>query len=300
MLRRYLNDMYDCLRVEFRSTRAVALAVMLVGGNASTALGFDPQDGEKVQVPAAAFQAPANPAAGLKVAPPKEGLVRKGKAFLFRFGFTEYRNGNKSEAFKSYQEAADKGHLGAQWALANMYAAGDGTTKDDYAAFEMYRRIANGGANQTSEERGYVAAALVALGGYVQKGIPSTPVKANPVLARDIYWQAAVDFGDANAQFMLGKIYLNGEAGKTDVTRAAKWFNSAANKGHAGARAMLGQLMFNAGKAAKGIGMMTAALKMASPEERVWIRQMQEQAFALSDEKQRRGGIAMAERFIID
>ena len=61
---------------------------------------------------------------------------------------------------------------------------------------------------------------------------------------------------------------------------------------------MLGQMMFDAGKTVEGIGMMTAALELAHPNDRQWIRKMQEQAFALSDEQERRTGISLSARYL--
>ena len=45
---------------------------------------------------------------------------------LFKFGFNAYKKGQKEEAVEAYRYAAEKGHTGSRWALANMYEAGDG------------------------------------------------------------------------------------------------------------------------------------------------------------------------------
>lgn len=37
---------------------------------------------------------------------------------------------------------------------------------------------------------------------------------------------------DRNAQFYLGKMYMNGEAGKADMIEAYKWLDLAASSGH--------------------------------------------------------------------
>jgi hypothetical protein len=48
----------------------------------------------------------------------------------------------------------------------------------------------------------------------------------------------------------------------------------------------------------KGLAMMTAALERASPGDRAWIRGMQEEAFALAGEADRRTAIALAQDLV--
>ena len=57
---------------------------------------------------------------------------------LFKFGFKSYKKGRKDQALEAYQYAAEKGHAGAQWKLARMYADGDGVTEDDYKAYTFF------------------------------------------------------------------------------------------------------------------------------------------------------------------
>ncbi|MGO4831850.1 sel1 repeat family protein, partial [Rhizobiaceae sp. 2RAB30] len=89
---------------------------------------------------------------------------------------------------------------------------------------------------------------------------------------------------------------LKGEGGvKANVKQAGRWLQLAAEKGHAGAQATLGHLLFQGGKVVKGLAMMTAALERANPSDRIWIRGMQEEAFAVAPEADRRTAIALAE-----
>lgn len=63
------------------------------------------------------------------------GVTKESGPFdLFKFGFKAYKNGNKDEAVEAYRYAAEKGHTGSRWALANMYAYGDGVAKNDLEA----------------------------------------------------------------------------------------------------------------------------------------------------------------------
>ena len=214
---------------------------------------------------------------------------------LFKFGFSAYKKGQKDEAYRAYSEAAEQGHPGARWKLAHMYAAGDGVIENDYEAFKLFEGIVSQGAAPESRESSYIADALVSLAAYVRRGIPGTPVVADAGRARDLYWQAAANFGEPNAQFELGRMILLGEGGAADPRQAARWFNLAAEKGHAGAQAMLGSMLFERGQTVRGLSMMTAALGRAPAQDREWIRHLQEEAFAVASEADRRTAMVLAE-----
>ncbi len=214
----------------------------------------------------------------------------------FNFGWDLYRKGDKIEAAQAYRDASDMGKTAATWKLAQMYAQGDGIARDDYAAYTYFSEIVRRGAEPGSEDETFIGAAYAALGGYVSTGIPGSPVQPDIALAQQYYARAA-SYGNRDAQFELGRGYL--EQSKKQPGRmklAARWLNSAARNGHEGARALLGDLLFRSGKAVQGLAMMTIALKRASAHDKPWIRQMQEQAFALTDEDTRRQAIEEAER----
>ena len=217
---------------------------------------------------------------------------------LFKFGFKSYKKGNKNDALEAYQYAAEKGHAGAQWKLARMYADGDGVAEDDYKAFKFYERIVGQGIDPGSPDGTYVSNALNAMAGYVRRGIPDSPVKSNPAAARDFYAQAAWSFGDPDAQFELGRMYLIGEGGEPDVKLAYNLFRSSAGKGHAGSQAMFGNILFQNGKQVRGLAMLTAALQKAEAKDREWILELQESAFAVAGEADRRTAIALSESIL--
>lgn len=216
----------------------------------------------------------------------------------FRFGFTAYKSGHKEQAVEAYRYAAEKGQVGARWKLARMYAEGDGVNRDDYQAFQFYSEIAQQEIEPGSQEDTYVSDALVALGSYLKAGIPGSPIKADPVTASEFYMRAAATYRNPAAQFEVGKMYLNGDGVRKSVRQAARWFQLAAEKGHAGAQATLGNLLFQSGKGVRGLAMMTAALERASPADQSWIRSMQEDAFALADEGERRSAIKMVQNIL--
>ncbi|WP_136616275.1 MULTISPECIES: tetratricopeptide repeat protein [Mesorhizobium] len=215
---------------------------------------------------------------------------------VFQFGFSAYKNGHKEQAAEAYKYAAENGQIGATWKLARMYAEGDGVARDDYEAFKFFSEIVDQDVEPGSPEESYVSDALVALGDYLRKGIPGSPVTENEVAAQEYYMRAAANYRNPNAQFEMGQMFLKGEGGvKASVKQAGRWFQLAAEKGHAGAQATLGHLLFQSGKIVRGLAMMTAALERASPADQPWIRGMQEEAFATAGEADRRTAISLAD-----
>jgi TPR repeat protein len=215
---------------------------------------------------------------------------------VFQFGFSAYKNGHKDQAVEAYRYAAENGQIGATWKLARMYAQGDGVAQDDYAAYKFFSEIVDHDVEPGSPEESYVSDALVALGGYLMTGIPGTPVKADPVAAQEYYMRAAANYRNPDAQYEMGKMFLKGEGGvKASIKQAGRWLQLAAEKGHAGAQATLGNLLFQSGKLVRGLTMMTVALARAAPGDQTWIRGMQEEAFAVAPEADRRTAISLAD-----
>ncbi|TIQ52884.1 tetratricopeptide repeat protein, partial [Mesorhizobium sp.] len=125
------------------------------------------------------------------------------------------------------------------------YAQCDGVARDDYAAFKFFSEIVDQDVEPGSPEESYVSDALVALGDYLRKGIPGSPVEENEVAAQEYYMRAAANYRNPNAQFEIGQMFLKGEGGvKASVKQAGRWLQLAAEKGHAGAQATLGNLLF--------------------------------------------------------
>jgi TPR repeat protein len=219
---------------------------------------------------------------------------------VFQFGYSAYKSGHKDQAAEAYRYAAENGQIGATWKLARMYAAGDGVDRDDYEAFKFFSEIVEQDVAPGSREESYVSDALVALAGYLKTGIPGSPVEADPVAAQEYYMRAAANYRNPNAQYEMGNMFLKGEGGvKASMRQAGRWFQLAAEKGHAGAQATLGNLLFQSGKVVRGLAMMTAALERASPADQPWIRGMQEEAFSLAAEADRRTAIALAQDILV-
>jgi len=226
-------------------------------------------------------------------------------AEAFRFGFDAYRQGDKVTALEALGFAAEKGHPIAQWKLGRMYAEGDGTTRDDYKAFEYFSEIADAHADDSPSEPGarYVSDAFVALGNYYKNGIPDTEITQNLDRARQIFTYAASYFGDDEAQLNLARMYYEGLGGERDPLQAARWAKLAADKGNVGAQALLGHLLFEGDGVKRepvvGLMFLSVARERADPSQR-WIYSMHEQALSMASESERRTAMALAEDWLTD
>ncbi len=197
---------------------------------------------------------------------------------------------DKAKAFTALQYAADQGHLAAQWKVGRMYAAGDGVPRDEQRAFAYFSQIANLHPDEppgTAQAR-IVANAFVALGHYYLNGIPNSTIAPDASRAREMFAYAASYFGDADAQYQLGRLYLDGTP--SDPRQAARWFQLAATKGDCRAEAVLGDMLFRGQQvprqAARGLMWLTLSKDCAGPEE-AWVKPLYDNAFHRADDDER-------------
>ncbi|NBN62234.1 sel1 repeat family protein [Microvirga tunisiensis] len=217
-----------------------------------------------------------------------------------RLGAKKYYAGDKLAALDSLRYAAENGQPMAAWKLGRMYAEGDGVTEDDVKAFEYYSQVVSlhGEDSPSSPQAPFVASAFVALGNYYLNGIKNSAIKANPARARQIFTHAASYYGDAEAQFALGRLYR-----ENNDLLAVRWFNLAAIKGHVGAQALLGETLYNLGASddhrERGLMWLTIARSHAATEpDGQWIVDLQERYFSLADENIRRTAAADAQAWL--
>jgi exopolysaccharide production negative regulator len=214
----------------------------------------------------------------------------------FKSGANWLKAGEKAKAVHSLEYAAEQGHALAQWKLGRMYAEGDGVTRNDLKAFEYFRRIADGHAddNPDTPQARFVANAFVALGHYYLEGIPKTEIRRDPERAREMFGYAASYFRDPEAQYFLARLYLDGNGAPHDPRTAARWFGLSAQKGQCQSQAMLGAMLFAGDhvprQAARGLMWLTLAkdnAKDSAGNDQAWINRLYDSAFqqATEDEK---------------
>ena len=208
-----------------------------------------------------------------------------------------------ASSLTSLQYAAEGGHPIAQWKLGRMYANGDGVAQDDLRAFEYFSKVANAHADDSpaAPQAPVVANAFVALGRYYTTGIANSRVKADPERAREMFAYAASYFGNAEAQFNLGRMYLDGVGMPRDPKHGVRWLGLAAQKGQHEAQAMLGQMLFNGDRlqrqAARGLMWLTLAQDSATDDE-TWIKDSYKTALAKASEDDRAMALQMLERWV--
>jgi TPR repeat protein len=223
----------------------------------------------------------------------------------FRSGAKWLKSGETEKAVHSLEYAAERGHAAAQWKLGRMYQAGDGVAQDDLKAFEYFRSVAANHAddNPNGMQSRFVASAFVALGHYYLAGIPNTKIKAEPERARQMFDYAASYFRDAEAQYYLARLYLNGTGAPHDPRTAARWFGLSAQKGQCQAQAMLGAMLFAGDhvprQAARGLMWLTLARDAcrSGPDE-AWVAQLYDGAYQQSIEDERALALVYLKRWM--
>jgi len=219
----------------------------------------------------------------------------------FRSGYEAYKAGDAQTALEALNFAADNGHPGALWKLGRMYATGDLVNEDDAKALQLFAKVANDYAddNPYGPDAPFVSDAFVRLGAYYQNGIPGS-VEADPGRARRYFNYAASYFGDADAQYALAKMILAGQGGEKDLRQAARWFKLAARKGHVGAQAEFGAMLYEGigveRRPIEGLTWLSVARLSSPGDPRVQARH--EQAFATADEEDRRTAMERAESWM--
>jgi uncharacterized protein len=198
--------------------------------------------------------------------------------------------GDKTKELSALQYAADQGLPAAQWKLGRMYADGDGVPQDAQRAFKYFSDVANSHPDETpgTPQARIVANAFVALGRYYLTGIPNTNIKPNPARAREMFAYAATYFGDADAQYELGRLYM--DSTPSDPHEAARWFQLAATKGQCRAEAVLGDILFKGQnvprQAARGLMWLTLSRDCAGTDEN-WVKPLYDNAFTRANDDER-------------
>lgn len=223
-----------------------------------------------------------------------------------RAGLEGVRAGDAAAAVEALKYAAAGGELLAQWKLAKMYANGEGVPRDDARAYDYFSEIV---ANYDEDDpdrrdRAVVANAFVALGIYSLSGIAAAKVPADPERAIQLFQFAATNFGDADAQYHLARMHLDGAGVGKDSREAVRWLFLAAGKGHPQAQALLGQMLF-AGKEgvkqqrARGLMWLTLAREAAAESKKdKWIVDLYNNAVAEANDEDRHEALAYLEEYL--
>jgi TPR repeat protein len=223
-----------------------------------------------------------------------------------RVGLESYHAGNTKKSVEALRYAADSGESLALWKLGRMYADGDGVTRDDAKAYSYFAKLVEHFSEDEPEprERMMAAAAFVAVGLYYLEGIASAKIEPDASRAFDLFRYAATYFGNADAQYNLARMYLEGNGVAKNVRQGVNWLDLAVRKGHAPAQALLGHLMFNGeagGPPQRARGLMYLTLAREAAGDRAsdqWIVELHSRALARASDADRKAAVDMLEYYL--
>jgi hypothetical protein len=219
----------------------------------------------------------------------------------YRQGVSALKSNMPATAVPALEYAAKRGVLGAQVKLARGYAAGRDLPKDDAKAFSYFQQIADQQADISprSPIAKYAAEAFVALGQYYLDGVPEMSLSSNPSYAGQLFRHAASYFGNAEAQYRLARLYMNGDGVEKNVGLAVNWLATAAKKQHPASQATLGEILWRGEEVrqrrARGLALIMLAHEnaVASGKEPEWIGALYQEAFAASNNATRKDAEAL-------
>lgn len=274
-----------------RTFDLIGAGALLAAGIAGSALALDAKDSRSVAT----------------AAPPASSISNNQTSLqAFQAGTALLKSGDTDKAVTALRYAAEQGHPLAQWKLGRMYADGDGVKRDHLQAFQFFTRIANEQAEMSpwTQQARFVANAYVSLGHYYLTGIPNSSVQRDVSRAYGLISYAASYFGDADAQYLLARLYLEGTGVPKDARQGVRWLGLSANKGQHQAQALLGRMLFHGEGVPKhrsrGLMWLSLGRDAAAGAEDGWIVQSYEDAFTRANEDERASADTLAKNWLKD
>ncbi len=211
---------------------------------------------------------------------------------------------SSSSLVRALEDAAEAGEPIAMWRLGIMYENGDGVEKDMVKAFGYFSRLANDYADapRHSLQADIVAQSFIKLGEYYRDGLPDAGIKRNARTFYTLLMHAASYFGNADAQYRVGQLYLDENEMGVNPLQSARWLSLAAKKGHVGAQAKLGELLFSGellkAQPVEGLMWLQIAREHAkgTNDER-WIEELAQKAFEQATQEQKTAAMLAAASF---
>ena len=191
---------------------------------------------------------------------------RIGKMYLAGLGCTQ----DNETAAVWLRQAAEKQHKYAQYTLAGLYARGQGMEKDlehaftlyqasaaqdnPYASYELGKMFRSGTGTEKSaaqaevhfqnafsgflvlEKQSHDDKLQYRLGQMLHQGTGTEKDEEEAVR----YWQLSAKLGNVNAQYALGKFWL--DTGTGDIRQAVEWLEKAADAGNVSAQYVLAKI----------------------------------------------------------
>ncbi|MEO8756881.1 MAG: tetratricopeptide repeat protein [Devosia sp.] len=206
------------------------------------------------------------------------------------------------------QDAATAGDPMAQWQLGLMYESGEGVAQDKAKAFGYFAQIADQHADTAPKgtEADIVAHSFVKMGDYYRDGLPEAGIPKDEDFSIRLLKHAATYFGDAEAQYRVGEMYLDKDELGDNPVQSVRWLSLAAKKGHAPAQAKLGNILFNGDGGVKanpveGLMWLTVASRSSiGTTDADWIDDMLNTDMSVASPESRKLAVEMADRLEAD
>lgn len=211
---------------------------------------------------------------------------------------------SSADQIAALEAAAAAGDPMAQWQLGLMYESGEGVAKDKAKAFGYFSEIADQHADTAPKgtEADIVAHSFVKMSEYYKDGLPDAGVPKDEDQSIKLIMHAASYFGDADAQYKVGELYLDAKELGNNPIQSARWLSLAAKKGHAPAQAKLGDILFNGDgglKANPTEGLMwlsVASRRAVGTTDADWINDLLNADMSLATPDERKQAVDMADK----
>ncbi|WP_197279375.1 tetratricopeptide repeat protein [Devosia sp. A16] len=209
---------------------------------------------------------------------------------------------SNADLVAALEDAALAGQPMALFQLGLMYESGEGVDKDPVKAFGYFSQIADEHADAAPKgvEADIVAQSFLKVGEYYRQGLPEAGIPKNEAYSNKLIMHAASYFGDADAQYKVGELYLDDAELGDNPLQSARWLNLAARKGHAGAQAKLGSMLFNGegieADPIEGLMWLTVASRRAAgTADDGWIHDLLTNAMSIATPDQRKKAVELAD-----
>jgi len=231
----------------------------------------------------------------------------------FEQGLGAYKSGYFEIAIPALEEAAAHGsdldRFLAEFYLARIYSENAGAQTDHAKAYLLFQKLAEENADADPDDgrrAPFVAKALIALSGYLHRGVKEIGLAPDQQRAIDYLQHAATFFDDKDAQFELARIYLTGSGGAEDVKRGMHYLSVLTGEGHPGAQAVLADLYwrgrFVQRDEQRALALIRMAVESAPAHERIWIEDIYQNIFCGSSQgtrKQADGMVAVWRKMFV-
>jgi len=211
---------------------------------------------------------------------------------------------SSAEQIAALQDAATAGDPMAQWQLGLMYESGEGVAQDKAKAFGYFAQIADQHADTAPRgvEADIVAHSFVKMGEYYKDGLPEAGIPKDEDYSIRLLLHAASYFGDADAQYRVGEMYLDKNELGDNPIQSARWLSLAAKKGHVPAQAKLGDILFNGDRGPKatragGLLWLSAANQRGrGTADAGWIADLLNADMSVATPDERKQAVGMADQ----